>query len=175
VDNSFDDYTYPIEGKENAPENERYETLHFTAGPTQMDGKLALKFVRSRHGNNNEGTDFARAKRQQKVMLAVKDKAMSAQTLLNPSKLSDLYDAYSKNVDTDIDFGTAQGFYLLSQKVDFAKIKSIVLDDRSSSEQGGLLYSPTDTSLYGGAYVLIPRAGDYSQLHAYVQRYIFGE
>jgi len=175
IETSFDDYMYPIEGKENAPENERYEVLHFVAGPVQMDGKLALKYARSRHGNNNEGTDFARAKRQQKVILAIKEKALSAQTLLNPSKLKDLYDVYSKNVDTDIDFGTAQGFYLLAQRVDFSKVKSIVLDDRSSSEQGGLLYSPTDTSLYGGAYVLIPRAGDYSQLHAYVQRYIFGE
>jgi len=86
-----------------------------------------------------------------------------------------LYDSYAKNVDSNIDFSTAQGFYLLSQKIDFGTFRTVVLDDRSKANDGGLLYSPEDTSLYGGAYVLIPRVGDYSQIHAYVQKYIFGE
>ena len=173
IETGFDDFQYPIEGKENAPENERYQSLHFEKGLTHMDGETALKFVRSRHGNNNEGTDFARSKRQQKLLLAVKDKALSLETLLNPIKLKELYDAYSSNVETDVDFGTIQGFYLLSKQTKFDDIKSIVLDDRSASREGGLLYAPEDTSLYGGAYVLIPRVGDFSQIHAYVQKFIF--
>lgn len=175
VDNTFDDYYYPVEGKENAPENERYETVHFDAGTQVMDGDRALKYVRSRKGTNNEGTDFARSKRQQKVIMAIKDKMLSLDTLMNPSKLKKLYDTYAQNVDTNMNFDDLQGLYLLSKKLDYKNIKSIVLDDRSLADEGGLLYSPTDTSLYGGRYVLIPRAGDYSQIHAYVQRYIFGE
>ena len=220
VQNSFDDYLYPITGKENdlcgweevekefneeeakklnieqgkrkvfvkdaaiatdsAEEDKgvkyfscRFEHINFDKGLTHMDGETALKFVRSRHGNNNEGTDFARSKRQQKLLLAVKDKALSLETLLNPIKLKELYDAYSNNVETDVDFGTIQGFYLLSKQTKFDDIKSIVLDDRSASREGGLLYAPEDTSLYGGAYVLIPRVGDFSQIHAYVQKFIF--
>jgi len=173
VETGFDDFQYPIEGKENAPENERYQSLHFEEGLTHMDGDTALKFVRSRHGNNNEGTDFARSKRQQKLLLAVKDKALSLETLFNPIKLKELYTAYSSNVETDIDLGTIQGFYLLTKQTNFNAIKSFVLDDRSASSDGGLLYAPEDTSLYGGAYVLIPRAGDFSQIHAYVQKFIF--
>jgi LCP family protein required for cell wall assembly len=175
VDRSFTDRYYPIEGKENAPEEERYETISFTAGKQNMDGDTALKFVRSRKGDNGEGTDFARSKRQQKVISALKNKVFSAKTLLNPIKIKELYDIYHNNVDTDIDFSTIQGFYTLSQQIEYDKVVSIVLDDRSQAVEGGLLFAPEDTSLYGGQYVLLPRTGDYSQIHAYVQKYIFGD
>lgn len=174
VDKDFTDNYYPIEGKENAPESERYETVEFKAGKQTMDGNTALKFARSRKGNNDEGTDFARSKRQQKVIMAIKDKALSVQTLINPVKLKDLYDSYSKNVDTDIDFGVVQNFYLLSQQIEFDRVVAVVLDDRSLANEGGLLYAPEDKSLYGERYVLVPQTGDYSQIHAYVQRYLYG-
>lgn len=174
VERTFDDFYYPIEGKETAPENERYETVHFDAGLQNMNGEMALKYVRSRKGTNGEGTDFARSRRQQNVIMAIKNKALSLETLVDLPKLKELYDTYSTYVDTNIDFATAQSFYLLSQKINFESIRTVVLDDRSAADEGGLLFHPTDTSLYGGAYVLIPRAGDYSQLHAYVQRYVFG-
>lgn len=176
VERAFDDFYYPVEGKENDPDlNARYETVHFNAGVQKMDGETALKYVRSRHGNNDEGTDFARSKRQQKVIMAIKDKALSLQTLINIGKLKELYDAYSSNVETNIAFDEIQSFYLLSQQINFNSVRSIVLDDRSGADEGGLLYHPSDTSLYGGAYVLVPMAQNYSQLHAYVQRYIFGD
>jgi len=174
IDNSFTDYYYPIEGKENAPENERYEVVHFYTGDQIMDGKTALKFVRSRHGDNNEDTDFARSKRQQKVIAALKDKAFSLQTLLDFNKIKSLYDVYSGNVDTDINIATIQSFYLLSKQIDLSKVVSIVLDDRSQANEGGLLYAPEDKTLYSNQYVLIPQTGDYSQIHAYVQKYLFG-
>ncbi|OGC68981.1 hypothetical protein A2415_04250 [candidate division WWE3 bacterium RIFOXYC1_FULL_39_7] len=174
VDRAFTDYEYPVEGKENAPDNERYETVHFEAGKQVMDGDTALKYARSRKGDNDEGTDFARSRRQQKVIMAIKDKALSLETLINPVKLKELYDIYSKSVDTNIDLGTVQSFYLLSQKINFERVTAVVLDDRSEANEGGLLYAPEDTTLYGGRYVLIPRTGDYSQIHAYVQKYVFG-
>jgi len=175
VENAFTDYFYPIEGKENAPRAERYEVVTFEAGPQTMDGKTALMFVRSRKGDNGEGTDFARSARQQKVIASIKTKLLSLETLVNPIKLKELYDLYENKVDTNITFTDIQGFYLLSQQVDFDKVTSVVLDDRSAADEGGLLYAPKNTELYGDAYVLIPKTGDFSQIHAYVQRYIFGE
>jgi LCP family protein required for cell wall assembly len=172
---SFTDYQYPIEGKENAPENERYETVHFEQGMQHMDGVTALKYARSRKGDNGEGTDFARSRRQQSVIAAIKKKMLNIGVLINPLKLKSLYDSYANNVDTNMDFGTIQNFYLLSQQIDFEKIVSIVLDDRSAPEQGGLLYAPEDTSLYGGRYVLVPQTGNYDQIHGYVQKYLFGK
>jgi len=176
VENTFDDFYFPIEGMENAPNiQDRYETVHFDSGIQVMDGETALKYVRSRKGSNGEGTDFARSKRQQKVIMAIKNKMLSLETLVDISKLKNLYDAYSANVDSNIGFEEVQSFYLLSRLIDFDSVRSIVLDDRSGANEGGLLYHPEDTSLFGGAYVLVPKSGDYSQLHAYVQRYIFGD
>lgn len=175
VDTAFTDTQYPVEGKENAPLSERYTTVSFDAGIQTMNGEQALKFARSRKGNNLEGTDFARSARQQKVIMAIKNKALSLDTIINPTKLKELFNTYSDNVDTNINFSDIQSFYLLSQQIDFNKIESIVLDDRSAAAEGGLLYAPNDNSLYGGAYVLLPKVGDFSQLHAYVQRYIFGD
>ncbi|RJR26902.1 LytR family transcriptional regulator [candidate division WWE3 bacterium] len=175
VERAFTDRFYPVEGMENAPENERYEVVSFQAGKQTMDGDTALKYARSRKGDNDEGTDFARSRRQQKVIMAIKDKALSLKTLINPMKIKELYDIYSNSIDTNIDINTVQSFYLLSQKINFEKVNAIVLDDRSEANDGGLLYAPEDTSLYGGRYVLIPRTGDYSQIHAYVQKYVFGD
>lgn len=196
VESSFVDYEYPIENKEadtcgrsdeevSKMEKEgksyveifpcRYEKVEFTQGLQKMDGITALKYARSRHGNNNEGTDFARSKRQQNVITAVKNKVLSIETLIDPLKLKSLYESYSSNVETNIGFQELQGFYFLSKELDFNKIVSVVLDDRSEANDGGLLYHPTDTTLYGGAYVLVPQTGDYSQIHAYVQKYIFGD
>lgn len=194
VDNDFVDYQYPIEGKEADMCGKtwdevgditgqalhlvfpcRYETVHFEKGLQTMDGETALKYVRSRKGTNGEGTDFARSKRQQKLIMAIKDKVLSLETIVDLPKLKELYDLYSNNVDTNIKIDDISGFYLLSQQIDFNSVRSIVLDDRSGAEEGGLLYHPQDSSLYGGAYVLVPKVGDYSQIRAYVQRYIFGE
>jgi len=174
VENSFTDTLYPIEGKENAlPESSRYETVSFIKGLTKMDGEMALKYSRSRHGDSGENTDFARARRQQNVIMAVKQKALSPQTLLDFSKIKSLFELYAKNVDTNLDISSLQVIYTLAQSVGFNNTRTLVLDDRSESENGGLLYAPTDLTLYGGKYVLIPKAGDYSQIHAYIQKYLF--
>lgn len=176
VEKTFDDYYYPIEGKENAePESERYLKVHFDAGLQRMDSKTALIFSRSRKGTNAEGTDFARAKRQQKVILAIRDKILSAGTLFNPVKLKELYDNYKDSVETNISFREIQSLLNLAKSSDVTNVKSIVLDDRSTEDSGGLLYEPEDKTLYGGQYVLIPKAGDYSQIHAHIAKLLFGE
>lgn len=203
VERSFTDYAYPVEGKEGdlcgktqeeadkifeeAEEKEldretvalntfpcRYETLKFEQGLQKMDGNTALKYARSRHGDNGESSDFARSKRQQNVIMAVKNKGLSLETLINFSKLKELYDQYANNVETDIDLSALQSFFQLSQKLDFEKVIQIVIDDSADGNEGGLLYHPNDSTLYGGAWVLIPQSGDYSQIHAYVQKYLFG-
>ena len=70
VDKSFVDESFPLESGE-------YKTVEFVKGQQHMSGKRALDFVRSRHGTNGENSDFARTKRQQKILIAVKDKIFS--------------------------------------------------------------------------------------------------
>ncbi len=112
VENSFTDEKYPIEGKENDLCDGdrlyrcRYETLQFTQGEQNMNGELALKYVRSRNASGDEGTDVAREKRQQKVIEAIKEKILSKDVILNPSVLRKLYEITISHLETDIDINT---------------------------------------------------------------------
>ncbi|MFH1172942.1 MAG: LCP family protein, partial [bacterium] len=95
VENVIDDKSYPILGKEDVfPYTERFEHLYIEEGWQKMDGELALKYARSRHTQSVEGSDFARSRRQQKIITALKDKAFSFSTLLNPLKLNSLLKTY---------------------------------------------------------------------------------
>ena len=97
VDNNFIDQLYPAA-------NNEYQTIQFNKGIQTMDGKTALIFARSRHGNNGEGSDFARSKRQQKIILALKEKILSFSTLTNPIKINNIRKTLEKNIRTDIEF-----------------------------------------------------------------------
>src|SRR4030042_3542376 len=106
VERSFDDYEYPVEGKETANCNNdtyycRFRHLHFDAGLNHMDGEPSVAYHRSRKGTNGEGSDFARARRQQKVIQAVFKKALSIKNLLDPIKLNNLFQEFGKSVESD--------------------------------------------------------------------------
>lgn len=191
VENSFDDYEYPIEGKENDPcghpEEElielatassqleafpcRYKHLHFDKGMQHMDGETSLEFVRSRHAKGNEGSDFARSKRQEKVINALKDKVFSLNLLLSPTKILDLMDVIKNSIDTNISQEELDDFFRLAEKMKQAKITSGVLDtgDEKRSEPR-LLENPPVSEKYKLQWVLIPAAGDnnFSEIQNYV-------
>lgn len=91
VENSFTDYMYP--------QGNGYKTVSFKTGPQLMNGSTALEYSRSRHSNDNgEGSDFMRARRQQKVILAFKDVLLSSDTFLNPTKITSLISAIQNNI-----------------------------------------------------------------------------
>lgn len=146
VDQSFTDYFYPTL-------NYEYQTLSFQAGPQHLNGDLALKFVRSRHGTNGEGSDFARGRRQQKVLVAAKDKIFSLSTILNPVKVNGLVDSMGDHLLTNLELGQAKKIIQIVQGIDPQKIVNRVLDNGNS----GLLVAGTSD---GGASILIPSAGD---------------
>lgn len=191
VERTFDDYEYPIEGKENDPcghaDEElktlatssaqleafpcRYMHIHFNKGPQHMDGKTALEFVRSRHALGPEGSDFARSQRQEKVINGFKDKMLSLQILLNPGKILSLYDILKESIDTNIKEEEFDDFIRLAQKMKEAKIQSTVLDSGDEeAKRPGLLMSPDSLENYGYQWVLVPRVGDgnFSEIQKYV-------
>jgi len=149
----------------------RYEHIHFDQGLNHMDGTTALTFVRSRHGTNGEDSDFSRSRRQERVIAAIREKALSFETLTNPQKLSEIIKTFGKSIDTDISIKGALEFYRLSKKL--AQTKSIVLDDllKAGLPNGrtSLLYHPQAAS-YGGAYVLISQDDDFSIIQGYIRK-----
>ncbi|HSW87880.1 MAG TPA: LCP family protein [Candidatus Saccharimonadales bacterium] len=192
VDRTFDDYAYPIEGKEDAscghsdqeisdwsneatPSSDleffpcRFMHLHVDKGPQHMDGTTALRYVRSRHALGPEGSDFSRSKRQQKIIAAFKDKVFSVQTLLNPAKLIDLYNTLKDSIDTDIKQDDYAGFVAVAQKMKSTKIESVSLDV-GEGDRLGLLVNPPISPEFNNAWVLAPRTGgsDFSEVQQYV-------
>ena len=73
--------------------------ISFTAGRQHMDGETALRFARARYSDGPEGSDFARSVRQQKVILAAKDRVVAANAA---PQLLGLLDALRDNVRTDL-------------------------------------------------------------------------
>lgn len=167
VENFFIDERYPIEGKENDecsgdPEFLcRYETVTFEKGLQMMDGETALKFVRSRNAKGDEGTDIARAKRQQKVISAIQDKLFSLGILFSPSKVKELLAIARETVEIDVSpqAGAILARRLLQSKED---INSYVLD-------GQFLENPPTSSRYDNLYVFVPIAGDWSEVHGWIE------
>jgi LCP family protein required for cell wall assembly len=162
VDRTFDDYKYPIPGKETAePESARYEHLHFDQGMTHMDGITALRFARSRYAEGEEGTDFARGKRQEKIIMAFRNKVFSTGTIFNSDRLTGLKDSVVSSIDTDIS-DIEQGAFL---KVFLGlggtdNVKTISIEN--------LLTNPKNTREYGGQWVLVP-APSLEELQSYVK------
>lgn len=135
----------------------RYEVLSFTEGWTHLAGAEALKYARSRHGNNGEGSDFSRAARQQKVLLAWKEKALSLGVLLNPTKLQNIVNVVRDNVTTNMSTWDMIALAKYADDIKTDSIASHVIDGAS-----GLVYD----SYLGAAYVLWPRKEDWSEFKA---------
>lgn len=145
----------------------RFERLNFKQGLTTMDGPMALKFVRSRHGTNNEGTDFARSKRQQLVLQAFKDQILSLETFINPKKMIELAQTFEDSVEIDIPQSHYVEFAKLLRKTE--EVKSYVINGEGIEP---LLVTPP-TGQYG-AWVLIPPNNDFSKIHRYISDILSG-
>lgn len=177
IERSFVDQKYPIPGKENEecqgdPEYQcRYETLKFEKGIVHMDGETALKFVRSRNAEGEEGTDFARSARQQRVILAFKNRLLSTQVLLSPTKLWALKKTFSEHVKFDKDLSKEEiaGFANLFWR--FVRgdntLRTLTLETGTEENPGFLIVPPI--SQYN-QWVLIPRAEDWQEFQSYLEQ-----
>ncbi|MDD5031655.1 MAG: LCP family protein [Patescibacteria group bacterium] len=168
VENTLNDPSYPIMGKEEAePYAARFEHLYIPAGWQKMDGELALKYVRSRHAGGGEGSDFARSRRQQKVIEAAKNKFLSKNTLFRPSIITNIIGELEEHVNTNVKIWEAIKLWNIVKDVSQENITNKVLDNSSS----GLLI---DARGEDGAYILSPRGGDFSEIQ-YLVNNIFSD
>jgi polyisoprenyl-teichoic acid--peptidoglycan teichoic acid transferase len=172
IDDTFTDVLYPIEGRENdecGGDKEykcRYETVTFVKGVEHMDGERALKYVRSRHAEGENGTDFSRGKRQQAVLAALKSKLISENVLWDINKLWKFYSLFSQAVNTDMKLGDI----LITARITERNpaVKNIYLtQDEPEKKIPGLLINPPVWK-YDGKWVLIPKHGDYERIHEYI-------
>lgn len=162
VENSFTDYRYP--------DGYGYKTIKFEQGPQNMSGSTALEYARSRHSmHNNEGSDFARARRQQKLITGVTEKIAST-SLLDPQSLLSLFNVVQDNLKVseftlnDIEAGIKE----LKTLREEGDIYSFVLDPTAGA--GKLVTS--ENVVNSGAYAIGPIAGlgNYENIQEYVEK-----
>ncbi len=125
-------------------------------GWNHMDPETALYYVRSRFSTS----DFDRARRQQDILLAIKDRLFSLGVLANPTKIFNFLDIIGRHVKTDMDTGAIKDLIKLATKKDLEIVTRKVLD----TTEDGFLYTTT----IGGAYVLLPAGGSFDAIQNYV-------
>ena len=155
VDQAFTDNQFPSA-------DYKTSSVSFAAGEQKMDGLTALRYARSRHGNNGEGSDFARSRRQQKIIGALKEKLTTLNTLINPVKITRIYNLITAYTSTDLKVWEAVKLAQLVKDVDLNNIQNYVLDDAPGSFLTGGI------STLDGAYILQPRTGNYRELQDFM-------
>lgn len=135
----FIDVERPIKDDEYPTEDYGVMRLYIPPGPQHMDGNLALQYARSRHGEN----DFGRARRQQRVLLAIRERATAAGIIF---KVGDLIPLGQKAVSTDFGPLDIAKLAKLSMDLDRDKIVTLIIDSNYAT--------PFTTN--DGAEVLLP-------------------
>ena len=160
VEHTFTDEKYP-RGECAGPHPDcAYTTIHFEAGRQHMDGATALIFARSRESSDpQEGTNFARNKRQQLVLTAVKQRVLSAGGL---SKLPDLLNSLGDHVIMNVNLDDALSLYDVVKDVDPAGITHVSIDDTNFIYECGY---PTNCD----AAVEYPHDRTFASVHHFVQ------
>lgn len=125
----------------------RYEAISFSRGPTHMNGETALKYARSRY-SSQDGGDFGRAARQQKVLEAMKEKVLSIGFV---PKVIPLLDELEEDIKTDIPAVQLNKFLAENVRASEYKLTNLVLSDNE------WLKSLRSSD---GQFVLIPEEGE---------------
>ncbi len=132
-----------------------YDPLHVEEGWQHMDGKLALKYARSRHAAWH-ASDFDRSFRQQLVINAIKDKLLSGDNL-SLSNAKNLYENYIQMVNTNVSLNEMLwGVQFLENTKMFTFWLNVsFVTDSLATQKGSFLYTP-QRELFNWASVLLP-------------------
>jgi LCP family protein required for cell wall assembly len=96
------------------------KTVHFDPGLQHMNGERALEYARSRMSTS----DFDRSDRQQRILLAIREKALSLNLI---PKLPTLASTTMDTVKTDMTLDEMLELARLAPQIDLQNIKSVVI------------------------------------------------
>lgn len=148
----------------------RKPLVKLSNGTHHLNGQQALNLARARGDAYNSygfaGSDFTRGEHQRQLLVALKNKAVSAGVIANPAKLTSLADAIGNNVKTDFQMNEVRRLYDIMKKINSNNIQSLSLNDVNGES---LLESYTTSS---GQSALVPAAGvdDYSDIQAFIRQ-----
>jgi anionic cell wall polymer biosynthesis LytR-Cps2A-Psr (LCP) family protein len=146
--------------KQNCPPNGHF--IDYPNGPATLDAEHALYLAQARGdvaptyglGNSN----FDREQNQQKIILAIKEKATSTGTLTNISKVTGLIDAIGKNLRTNFETSEVRTLMTLTKDIPSNSFQRVNLLD------SGVMTG--DAQPTAGLY-------NFTQLQAFVKKTIY--
>jgi LCP family protein required for cell wall assembly len=121
-------------------ENYGYDPFYIGTGLQHLDGNTALKYARTRA---TLGSDFDRARRQQRVLIAIREKALAIGAV---PKIPDLWSTMADTVQTDLQLVDILELAKLADQVTSEDIQSAVIDHTMT----------VDYKTENGAQVLLP-------------------
>lgn len=148
VDKAIYDPLYPDDSMQG------FTTFSLKAGNQHLDGKTALKYARSRETTS----DFDRSRRQQQILVSVKDQALKKGLLTNPVKMLDAINIAGDHLRTDLSPDEIKSLADLFKNIDRSKIVNQVL----STDSGGPLVSDSSS----GTYYITTRKNNFDELKA---------
>ena len=136
-------------------------TLDVREGWQKFNGQRALAYARSRYTSTRG--DFDRAERQRKILLALKDKILSAGTFANPARLSALISDFGGHISTNMTIDEMMQIYNVGKDVNNDGVKSISLVDEPNNFLVG--------DYINGQSVEVPIAGvgNYAAIQSFVR------
>lgn len=150
IDYTIDDPKYP-------DMNYGFDPLFIPAGTHMLNGYDALRFARTRHGNN----DMRRAERQQLVLYAIRDRILSFDMIPRLIlQAPQLWATLSDNLYTGLELGQVIQLALFVKDIDLDKIATGVMDYNYVED-----YTTED-----GLFALIPSQGQLG----FLMRRVFG-
>ncbi len=144
--------------------------VRLSNGPHTLNGVQALDLARARgdaYGSYGYGnSDFERTQNQRQLLVALKDKAVSAGVLANPAKLNSLFSAIGNNVKTDFTLSEVHRLYDITKQINGGAIQSLSLNKANGNNLLASYGAPD------GESALIPAAGkdNFSAIQAYLRQ-----
>lgn len=142
--------------------------IDYPNGPVTLDAEHALYLAQARGDiaptYGFEQSNFDREKNQQKILKAVREKALSFGVLTDVNKVTSLVTSLGDNLRTTFEYAEVRTLVSLAQSIKDTDINSISLIDGDNPVM--------TTGPVNGQSSVIPAAGtyDYSELQAYIKK-----
>ncbi len=126
--------------EQNSKDQKGENAIHLEKGLQTLNGEEALALARTRKIDN----DIERGKRQQLIMKAIIDKAVSAQAI---TKYSKLMEAVGDNMTTDLSFSNIQSLLAYATAENGLQVESLTLTGSDGNVDGAYVYQLDPTAL----------------------------
>lgn len=142
--------------------------VKYGPGVHHLDGTHALFLAQARGDTaptyGLARSNFDREANQQKIIVALKEKAASSGTFTNPAKVTGLLDALGNNLRTNFETKEIRTLMRLGSEIDSKNINRLNLSDGDKAV--------VESGQEGGASVVVPTAGvfNYTAIRAFIAK-----